>query len=276
MLLGRNIGSIGVGVVDGVGSAINIIQPRFQPVAISWTALMIGLQGRWHAYGSQRRRSQCIGDRAELQVSAAWDQDGLPPTSQLALSELIIQSGGVVTVDHQTSDWWNIVVGNQIFGNGAITVTGAGSQLVSLGYANEIVVGAYGTGALSVLAGGLVSGQRMTVGHEYTGDGTVSVDGAGSQLNLNGPAVYSSGPERPRLFVGDRGNGAMTVSNGGAVSIVGAGAALFVGDNYGASGPGATGTLTIQSGGVVTVDHGSDFTKFPPCRSVTSSSAMGP
>ena len=53
----------------------------------------------------------------------------------------------------------------------------------------------------------------------------------------------------------------MTVSNGGAVNIVGAGAALFVGDNYDASGLGATGTLTIQSGGVVTVDHGSDSTK---------------
>ena len=84
----------------------------------------------------------------------------MPPTSQLALSELIIQSGGVVTVDHQTSDWWNIVVGNQTFGNGAITVTGAGSQLVSLGFANQIVIGNYGTGSLSIQSGGVVSGRK--------------------------------------------------------------------------------------------------------------------
>ncbi len=117
--------------------------------------------------------------------------------------------------------------------NGTVTVDGSGSRLALSNYS---YVGGYqgaGTGALNITNGGYVSGTIAIIGYAAKSNGTVTVDGSGSQWNLSGA-----------LTVGSTGTGTLNVTNGSTVSAKGA---LTVGSlgtvNFGASG----GTLTANS-----------------------------
>ena len=81
------------------------------------------------------------------------------------------------------------------------------------------------------------------------------VDGAASKITLASPDVFDPAIYSARLWVGNRGDGTMTVRAGAMVSLTGARAALFVGDGYGLLGAAGSGLLTIQSGGKVLVNN---------------------
>ena len=163
-------------------------------------------------------------------------------------------SGGSVVTSKANGSNSNVQIGVYAGAVGTVTVTGAGSKLISAGLGNGTYVGYYGTGTLNVLAGGEVQSQRMFVGSDVGGSGTVTISGAGSKLTLAGAAVYSANSSAS-LSVGNRGNGTMTVQNNAAVTLTGAQAHLLVGDGNGLAGPGGTGTLIIRSGGDVTVTN---------------------
>ena len=254
--LGLRSGSVGIGIVDGAGSQINISQ---QAAGTYGPNLQLGVQGDGTLTVRNGGAVNITGDNATLFVSGGWDVDGLPPTALLAQSELIIQTGGVVTVTDTGAGFDTVSVGTEQFGNGAIRISGAGSKLISIGTTNdEINIGNRGTGLLTIGTGGEVIGRRMFVGYHAGSTGTVQISGAGSKLTLASNDVYAGSNTPAALFVGTRGNSTLTVSAAAHVDLTGARAFLSVGDGYNALVPGATGVLSIQSGGVVTVNHGTD------------------
>ncbi len=141
---------------------------------------------------------------------------------------------------------------------GAATVTGLGSKWTNDPFIGGLIVGGFGTGTLTIAAGGQVSNFAGNLGLYSGSIGTVTVTGSGSK--------WTSGAV---LRVGSFGTGTLTIAAGGQVSnFVGS-----LGDNSGATGtatvtgPGSkwtnsydltvgrfgTGTLTIEDGGFVSV-----------------------
>lgn len=111
-----------------------------------------------------------------------------------------IESGGNVTGG-------TVLIGAFEGSHGSITVSGAGSNLTSLG---NFDVGREGTGSLLIENGGAVMAtQEMYVGNGATGVGEVTVQGVGSALNT-----------QQSLTIGNSGSvGKVSVSDGGRLSI---------------------------------------------------------
>jgi outer membrane autotransporter protein len=108
---------------------------------------------------------------------------------------LLVQTGGTVAAD-------SMIVANQA--NGALTVTDIGSTVT---IDHPLIVGNFGTGTTSVLAGGALADFTGSIADAAGSSGTVLVDGAGSTWT-----------NRTQLTIGNAGNGALTISNGGNVS----------------------------------------------------------
>lgn len=145
---------------------------------------------------------------------------------------LTVRNGGAVM--HTRSDLQSrlLSVGYQAGGTGVITVTGAGSSLVTT---ENLLVGHFGAGTLNVQNGGAVSNDGFgLIGNVAGSVGTVTVEGTGSTWLSNGSL----------LFVGDQGSGSLTIANGGMMRInAGAGTALV------ASVASGVGVLNIGAGG---------------------------
>lgn len=143
----------------------------------------------------------------------------------------------------------------QLSGTGDVTVSGAGSQWISV---NGLAVGLGGTGTLSILEGGKASFvDRIDLGANgyltdlngqvvgtQAGTASVRVSGAGSRLSV---AAAATGTGLGRLRVGDVGAASLLVEQQAEVSVAGT---LLVGGK-------SQGQVTIASGAVLAVD-GSD------------------
>lgn len=166
---------------------------------------------------------------------------------------LYITDGGVAKVSF-------VSLGNSSGSHGVAEIRGSGSLMDSV----ELTVGASGKGELLIADGGhydIPSLHTVYIGRNAEGDGTVTVDGSGSQM-LNGN-YGSSG-----IIVGGAGKGVLNMTNGARVGAsqirVGAEAGGYGEINMSGSGtlisnPGndffnigeyGTGKLTISDGAV--------------------------
>ena len=248
-------GSSAIGLISGTGSSLNITQVGANAPNNYGPQLVVGQQGDATLTVESNAQINITGERAFLGVSTGWDFDGLFPSALLAQSELVIQSGADVVVNHgTTNDSWNVAAGGDAFSNGLITVTGAGSTLVSQGTNNAIAVGGSGTGVMNILAGADVTAQHFNIAANVGSTGTTTIDGLGSSLVLTGAAVFVN-DSNASLAVGNHSTGTMTVRNAATVSLSGDRSQIHVGDGYNSP---ATGVLNIESGAVVTVDQGAN------------------
>jgi T5SS/PEP-CTERM-associated repeat protein len=198
---------------------------------------------------------------------------------------LNIEDGGVV------SSWGEGSIGKLPGSVGSVTVSGEGSRWSNSG---DLYVGHEGDGALNITTGGVVESGNLTValgnngtlsitsgasiasgigyiGYNSGSTGAVTVNGGGSRWNLG----------QEGLYVGYRGSGSLNIESGGVVSVEGEDrSSVFIGyddDSVGAvtvTGEGSewnllnnsfhnsfyigregSGTLNIESGGVVTVGN---------------------
>ncbi|HWA62747.1 MAG TPA: autotransporter-associated beta strand repeat-containing protein, partial [Caulobacteraceae bacterium] len=134
---------------------------------------------------------------------------------------------------------------------GALTVSGAGSKFIST---NNIYVGEFGVGALTINSGGLVSDGNSDIGDLTGSVGTASVDGAGTKWVNTGT-----------LGVGRNGTGSLSVTNGAVVTSDGGFFSAQGGGTLTVSGAGSawnstnsldlgsrgTSTINITAGGVI-------------------------
>ncbi len=167
---------------------------------------------------------------------------------------LTVANGGSFQNSGWDDDGVAIYVGQGSGGTGNLTVTDAGSNL-QLGN-GAMVVGDSGNGTFSILSGATVSinafygpGNALLIANGGDSVSSVTVDGNGSTLTL-GPAVgnvtvvpFLDG--NSGLIIGGDGNGTLTITNGGLVTVHD----VVVLGNDGDS----TGTLNITNGGTLEV-----------------------
>ena len=183
-------------------------------------------------------------------AGSQWTSTSTLAVGYSGTGSLLVSSGGAVVADKDT------FIGFGAGSHGALTITGAGSQLTTTGNLSD---GYSATGVLTIAGGGLAhSGSNSYIGLQAHSTGIASVSGAGSKFTSTG-----------NLAVGYSGTGTLLVTTGGAVSD----ASAYIGLNAGAigtasiSGTGSTwtssknlligtngkGSLILAGGGEVTV-----------------------
>jgi T5SS/PEP-CTERM-associated repeat protein len=172
------------------------------------------------------------------------------------IGSVSITTGGDLTTAVAT-------VGRNAGSSGTVTVNGTGSTWIN--NSGFLFLGFDGNATLNIQAGGSVvtSGNGMSVGLNSTSTSSVTVDGAGSLLNVSGLGG--------NLDIGSQGaHGTMTVTAGGkvlsqngSIGRLGGGVGMVTIDGVGSSwsmnqfgiggnGAGTTGTLIVRNGGAVT------------------------
>ncbi len=160
-----------------------------------------------------------------------WNSASFLSVGESGVGTLNIAAGGVVSTG---SDSW---LGTNPGAAGVTTVTGIGSHWDNSG---SLSVGEFGTGALHVEAGALVSNIDAFLGKEAGATGAVTVTGPGSTWNNSG-----------QLYVGFLGDGTLTVADGGEVHSIGGGIAPIAGS--------AGGMITVTGAGSRFIAAGSNF-----------------
>jgi T5SS/PEP-CTERM-associated repeat protein len=136
-------------------------------------------------------------------------------------------------------------------GNGTLTISGTGSQVISDG---TTVIGSNGSGTVSITGGGKITTKSTTLGNGATASGTVTVSGTGSRWET------TSGT----LVIGNGGSGQFTVSgsataktstiylagqanSSGTLTVTDSGSRLEAGQIR--AGVASTGSITVKDGG---------------------------
>lgn len=245
--VGDDMGSQGTVLVsgqDGSGNAATWTNSGDLVVAQSGTGAMTiqngGVVDNQTAYigaGADSLGSVTILGRGSDGAASTWTSRGNLIVGDVGTGELIIQGGGAVSANDIS------YVGRDTDGNGTVTVSGQdGSGNASTWINNnDLVIGQFGTGTMTISNGGIVSNQTGYIGASTGSTGAVTVTGRGS----NG--VASTWTNLGDLNVGDAGTGTLTVQDGGLVNV---NSNLSVGFD-------GTGTLNITSGGKVVSDRGS-------------------
>lgn len=196
------------------------------------------------------------GDGSGTQPSP-WDtsSDTLV-VGDIGTGSLMVESGGSLI-----SDATNI--GLSAGSTGVVTIDGGGTNWTNTGH---LYVGVDGHGTLNITNGASVTSENWNlsiIGYNVGGVGSVTVDGEGS-----------SWVNRYELFVGDIGEGSLTVSNGGLVStnrlqVIGQGTSTVnIGSATGATATGAgtidTPLLNFVQSGTLVFNHTDTGYSFAP------------
>ncbi len=200
------------------------------------------------------------GDALVTGTGSRWDMGiGAAAVGISGIGILNVQSGGVVTSQF-------CEIGVQSSGSGSATVSGAGSRWDMAPFGAGVGINGFGT--LSVQSGGVVSSVGADIGKEASGDGEVTVGGTGSLWDVNGVInvgtrgdgdllVNAGGRvEADRILMGRFPGATSNMVINGEVDIDSDGSYLFVGYE-GPSTLTLNGTLTINDpGGTVGGDDG--------------------
>ena len=251
--LGSAADSIGTATVIGAGSSWDT----------STTDLIVGSGGDGSVSITNGGALSSVGGNIGLGAASngmatvdgagsSWTNSGNLVVGQHGIGGLSITDGGTVSSNAAFLAHGGMLVGDPD-GVGDATVDGVDSRWDING---DISVGYRGVGNLSITNGGTVSSDDAFVGNLDGSDGTVTVDGAGSTWDS------SSG----RIFVGNEGDGSLSVTNGGVVFGTGnlgqasAGSGTVIVDGAGSTWNGSFtigdyssdgGSLSIVNGGTV-------------------------
>lgn len=242
--IGENAGGVGIATVDGAGS--------------SWTAgeLRVGDSGNGTLTisngGAVTSDDSAIGYYAGstgvVTVTGAgstWTNGNDLAVGLEGHGTLTIADGGAV---HTTVDGY---IGGEPGSTGVVTVDGAGSSWT---VGRNLLVGSYGSGALTITNGGHVTSLEARIGDvDSGGTGTVVVDGVGS--------IWTN---YDHMHLGTLATGTLTIRNGAHVDNdddldIGAYGRLNIGAALGQTAV-AAGTLdadkiNFQSGSALVFNH---------------------
>jgi len=112
----------------------------------------------------------------------------------------------------------SLVVGNEAGVNGRVTVSGTDAVLSP---ERRIYAGINGAAEIEVDDGGTLNSGFINMGRGQGGEATLTVDGAGSAVNLNPPAVSSLPDSAAFLTIARNADAEVTISDGGQISIEG-------------------------------------------------------
>jgi outer membrane autotransporter protein len=240
--VGTNAGSSGVLTVEGQGSTytnngsmmvvgnsgtgqLNVLNGG----AVSTTAATLQIGGSTGATGTA-----FVSGAGSLVSAATFLGVGVNAGS---VGGLTIADGGVATSGSGT--YLALNSGSV----GTISVSNGGTLTSPL-----LVVGSSGTGNLQVQSNGTVTISGITIVGSNAGTSSVEVGGAGAAFTV----------QNSNLIVGGQGNGIMTISNQGTVSVTGSGGTSIAGQCLGLAsffcatpGQGGAGAVTVTDPGSV-------------------------
>lgn len=175
--------------------------------------------------------------------------------------EITVNAGATWLIPRGTSK--DVTLGHKASGDGRVLVTGKGTKM-PLGLDVIARIGEEGTGNLTVADGALLIWDgRIDVGHLAGSEGTITVNGIGSEVQCRSNTMNGI------LRIGVHGQGTLAIENGGKVSCknagigdVGKGTATVIGkgtiwalQNLSVSAGNAQGVLTISNSGVVRIEE---------------------
>lgn len=175
--IGSAAGSTGRVIVDGAGS--RLIDADDLSVGQSGEGILI-IQNGGSASSNDARVGNGSGSRGEVTVDgpgSTWDLSGSLTVGLSGYGELTIQNGGTVNSAGATI---GAIAGSD---GSAVTVAGAGSRWNS---SSSISVGRVESGSLTIQDGGSVSASYLLLGDDNFSQGTATIGGEGSTLNLTG------------------------------------------------------------------------------------------
>lgn len=238
-LIGDDAGTVGAVTIDGANSSLNFVGR--DTVDNSRASITVGDDGVGTVDitngGTLRVNGATVPGRASVvniggglfsadgvgdgtvNVDGAGSQllhesDGLAfvRVGNKGVGRLNVTNGGDVIVS-DLDKLARFEVGLGVDADGTVTVDGAGSS-VSAGVDTRI--GVAGDGTLNIRNGGAFDSARMFMGSNLGSTGQVSVDGAGSTLDLLGTDEFGNGPV---AIVGLGGTATMDVTDGATVNI---------------------------------------------------------
>jgi T5SS/PEP-CTERM-associated repeat protein len=188
----------------------------------------------------------------------AYEDEATPPTiatsgdveiAGICLVDPACLNVGITSVgDAEISDGTfttdGIYVGKEVGSTGAVIVRGSETNVAVNGHpvpgipvTNGLLVGEAGSGSLLVTDGAVVnvSGDNSTVANASGSEGTVTVNGAGSELKFSGGLTVGNG--NPDFGGGGPANGTLNVTGGGWVGTPGINVGLVAG---------STGTVIVD------------------------------
>ena len=193
-------------------------------------------------------------------IGSDWAATGEFDVGYYGTGSVLVESGASLETGN-SNGVAGFVVGSQAGGLGTATISGIGSSLTNSG---EFVIGASGSGRLTVSAGAVVnttvpSGSTTAgaiVGENAGSTGIVSVVGAGSEWSI-GSGLTIGGAGTGTLVIGagatvTAASLQVGVSGVGALKVSGASATMQVSGNATFGGT-AKGSVAIGSGGLVSV-----------------------
>ena len=181
---------------------------------------------------------------------AQWTNSETLQIGIVGAGSLTIENGGAVSSA-------GCYIGEASGATGSITVTDPGSSWNNSG--NNLFVGYFGTGTLTIQNGGAVLADETIIGGGATAVGTVTLDGATSTWTNTGPlTVGESGTgtfnlqngatfQSPTAYLGLDGGSSGTVTVDNATWNITSG--LYIGGD--ATGPQGAGLLRIRNNGIV-------------------------
>ncbi|SDG16067.1 T5SS/PEP-CTERM-associated repeat-containing protein [Limimonas halophila] len=227
LVLGQDPDSLGRLIVEGADSAVRFTRDS-APENMGPGAIVGAGLGRGVARIADGGELAVTGPGAGLTVSAGNPAASTAPAADVPVeqSALTIRTGGAVTVggpaDPASTANARLAIGSGPVADGALTVAGADARLsVDGAVAPTLVAGGAGQGSLTVREGARVDGRFLFVANQ-DGTGQVTVEGAGSTLELAGVAGPGAGTlagAGASALVGGTGMGSLTVRDGGSVGL---------------------------------------------------------
>ncbi|MEL6264922.1 MAG: Ig-like domain-containing protein, partial [Pseudomonadota bacterium] len=208
-----------------------------------------------------------------------------PAPGAPASSDLVIRDGGEVQINNDPSavESSELTIGVNQGSVGVVTVGGTTSTATSrlqittentVNDAGAIVVGRAGTGTLTVgsygsvdIRGGAGPIPGLLIGDQFLSFGAVEVAGQNAAITITGTNTAVPGGSGA-LVVGEQGSGALSISDGGSVTLPGTNAFTAIGLESGGSGvvvvDGTNGGATLNAGEALLIGAGFDFTSGEP------------
>lgn len=268
------IGTNGTGIVEvsGAGSEWN---NWYGKISSTYSYIYVGYSGNGsliisdggalnHSQGSIGTNVGATGVALVTGIGSQWNNDSNLRIGEYGNGMLTITEGGTVTSAHTS-------IGLYTGSTGVVNVAGSGSHL-DLQSIYTLTVGNAGDGTLTISEGGEITSRFGTIGSAAYSTGVVNVTGSGSLWTI----TYNSGNA---FTVGNAGNGALTISEGGTVSNIRSSATI--GKEAGSTGVvnvtdseslwnsgdtlivgnAGNGTLTISEGGTVITNKSASIGK---------------
>ncbi len=268
--IGRNSGSTGTVIVTGSGSSLTVSQNvsstslrPFITVGRGGTGSMTISDGASVTVdgglgGSLFRLGRDSGSEGTATITGNGTTVTLTGTGndhldvefrvgQNGSGSLTVQDGATLTVHDRGTNETDIVFASESGSTGTGRFTGSGTTVQMTGSNSAMLVGSKGTGSLTVSDGASFTGLDIEIGENAGSTGAMTVEG-GASVMLSGQDSAEDGSAGPQFRVGESGTGTLTITSGGTVTITNSSGGDKSGMTIGQES-GSTGSVTVTGSG---------------------------